>query len=666
MIKSGGESMAEKKPGAGTAKLLQGDPGERLLLMGNEAIARGALEAGVRVVAGYPGTPSSEIVERLAEVQRQRGLYVEWSANEKVALEVAAAGSFAGLRSLAVMKQVGVNVASDFLLHLAACGTRGGMVLASCEDPGALSSTNEGESRFYAKYMELPLIEPGDFQEAREMTRWAFELSEQLGGVVMLRSVTRLSHASGDVVLGELPGDDAPRAVYRCDGPPLDPLTGPVVTLPNTVLPQHVQTHERLRRAAEIFESSRFNTYDGPDRPELLIVTSSVCTLYCREAIHLLGVGGRVGLLKLGTTWPLPVRMVESHLAGAGAVLVVEEVLPFLEDNLKVVALDCAARIGVKTIHGKRDGSLPAVGELNPDRVADALEQLLGVVREPVPTQYTTRAAEVAAAGAPLRSMNFCPGCPHRASFWLLNRALKLDHRGGFVCGDIGCYTMAAYPAGYQTAKTVHAMGSGAGLASGFGKLGQFGLDQPVLAVCGDSTFFHAVLPALANAVHNRSPITLVILDNSGTAMTGFQTHPGLAVGAGGEPLPAIDIGAVCSGLGARVRHADPFDAAGTLTTLLEAIEDADGVNVVILRQACALCPEKKGRKAFAVRVREAACVGQDCGCDRLCTRVFRCPGLTWDAATGTARIDEALCTGCGFCAGICPAGAIEKGEAAA
>ncbi|HSH70403.1 MAG TPA: thiamine pyrophosphate-dependent enzyme [Deferrisomatales bacterium] len=666
MIKTDGKNLTEGRPGAGTPKLLQGTPGARMLLMGNEAIARGALEAGVRVVAGYPGTPSSEIVERLAEVQQSRDLYVEWSANEKVSLEVAAAGSFAGLRSLCVMKQVGVNVAADFLLHLAACGTRGGMLLVSCEDPGALSSTNEGESRFYAKYMEIPLIEPGDFQEAREMTRWAFELSEQLGGVVMLRSVTRLSHASGDVVLGDLPDGAAPRAVYRCDGPTLDPLTGPVVTLPNTVVGQHARTHARLRQAAEVFETSPFNTYAGPDEPELLIVTSSVCSLYSQEAIHLLGVGDRVGLLKLGTTWPLPARLVESHLARAGAVLVVEEVLPFLEDNLKVVALDCAAGIGVKTFHGKRDGSLPAEGELNPDRVADALERLLGVTRESVPAAYAARAAELAAAGAPPRSLNFCPGCPHRASFWLLNRALKLDNRDGFVCGDIGCYTMAAYPAGYQTVKTVHAMGSGAGLASGFGKLCGFGLDQPVVAVCGDSTFFHAVLPALANAVHNRSEITLVVLDNSGTAMTGFQTHPGLAVGARGEPLPAVDIGAVCRGLGARVHTADPFDAAGSLTTLLAAIEDTGGVNVVILRQACALSPEKKGHREFAVRVEAAACVGQDCGCDRLCTRVFRCPGLSWDAVAGTARIDEALCTGCGFCAGICPAGAIHKGKVTA
>jgi indolepyruvate ferredoxin oxidoreductase alpha subunit len=648
------------------ARLTDGRPGERALLMGNEAIARGALEAGVRVVAGYPGTPSSEIVERLAAVPAERGLYVEWSVNEKVALEVAAAGSFAGLRALCVMKQVGVNVAADFLLHLAACGTRGGMVLVSCEDPGALSSTNEGESRFYAQYMEVPLLEPGDFQQAREMTRWAFALSEQLGGVVMLRSVTRLSHASGDVVLGALPDGDAPRAAYRCDGPVLDPLTGPVVTLPNTVEAQHRRTHERLRRAAEVFEDSPFNTYAGPDAPELLIVTSSVCSLYSREAIDLLGAGDRVGLLQLGTTWPLPTRLVEAHLARAGAVLVVEEVLPFLEDNLKVLALDGAPRVGVRAIHGKRDGTLPAEGELNPDRVAEALERLLGVTRTAVPEAYRVRAAELATAGAPPRSLNFCPGCPHRASFWLLNRALKLDHRGGFVCGDIGCYTMAAYPAGYQTAKTVHAMGSGAGLASGFGKLGGFGLDQPVVAVCGDSTFFHAVMPALANAVHNRADLTLVVLDNSSTAMTGFQPHPGLAQGAGGEPMPAIDIGAACRGLGARVHQADPFDAPGTLATLLAAIEAADGVDVVVLRQACALSPARKGYRAFRVRVEAAACVGRDCGCDRLCTRVFRCPGLAWDGAAGVARVDEALCTGCGFCAGVCPAGAIVKGEVTA
>lgn len=260
--------------------LLQAEKGARLLMMGNDAITRGALEAGINVAAGYPGTPSSEIIENLSRVSRERNIYVEWSVNEKVATEVAAAGSFAGLRSLAVMKQVGVNVAADFLLHLAQSGTRGGMVLVSCEDPGALSSTNEGDSRSYAKMMEFPLLEPGDFQEAKDMTKWAFKLSEEIRNVVMVRSVTRLSHASGNVVFGDLSPVVEAEARFRYNGAFLDQMEGPIINLPGIVDPLHTRQQERLRMASKLMEESPFNTYTGPEVPELLLITSSACTLY--------------------------------------------------------------------------------------------------------------------------------------------------------------------------------------------------------------------------------------------------------------------------------------------------------------------------------------------------------------------------------------------------
>ena len=642
------------------SRLLEGQPGDNLLYMGNEAIARGALEAGVNVVAGYPGTPSSEIIENLAKVAGQRQLYVEWSVNEKVALEVAAAASFAGLRAMCTMKQVGMNVAADFLLHLSEYGTRGPLVLVSCEDPGALSSTNEGESRFYAKMMEFPLLEPGDFQEAKDMTAWAFELSGKIRNVVMVRSVTRLSHASGRVVLGALPEVQA-EARFEYDGGLLDPLRGPVVTLPGLVDPMHRRQQEKMKAAAESFEQSPFNTYRGPEKPELLVITSSACNLYCREAIDLLGAGERVGLLKLGTTWPLPGKLLAKHLASCQRVLVVEEVLPFLEDNVKVLWAGQADRLGLKTFYGKYDGTFPTVNELNPDLVMAALSRILGIPMESVPEEYRLRAEELAARGAPARSMTFCPGCPHRASYFSIHNALRLDNRQGFVCGDIGCYTMGALPCGFNTIKTVHAMGSGAGVASGFGKLDAFGLDQPVMAVCGDSTFFHAAMPALVNAVHNRARMTFVVLDNSGTAMTGFQPHPGLSQGASGEAAPPVDIQAVCEGIGARVRVVDPFDVAATETALLELLESEEGVGVLILRQLCALSPERKGRKLHEMRVQQDACLAEQCGCNRFCTRIFKCPGLIWDQAKGKARIDEVLCVGCGVCAHVCPAGAIRS-----
>jgi indolepyruvate ferredoxin oxidoreductase alpha subunit len=235
-----------------------------------------------------------------------------------------------------------------------------------------------------------------------------------------------------------------------------------------------------------------------------------------------------------------------------------------------------------------------------------------------------------------------------------------MDNRQGFVCGDIGCYSLAMLPTGYSTLKTLHSMGSGMGLAGGFGKLGAFGFDQPALAVCGDSTFFHAVLPALVNAVHHQSDITLVVLDNSGTAMTGFQPHPGLPVDAAGNEVPAIDVTSVGQSMGAFVRICDPFDLEYTQQTLLKLLEQK-GVNILVLRQICALSPEKKAKKNFEMSVAEPTCIGENCGCNQLCTRIFKCPGLIWNKEKKVAHIDEVICIGCGVCASICPSAAIRK-----
>ena len=632
------------------------------LLMGNEAIARGALEAGVSVASGYPGTPSSEIIENLSQVAKARNLYVEWSANEKVAMEVAAAASFARLRSLCAMKQNGVNVASDFLLHLSGSGTRGGMVVAACDDPGGLSSVNEGESRHFARLVEIPLLEPGDFQEAKDMTKWAFELSEDIKNVVLVRSVTRLSHASGNVKFGKLP-DTERHAEFKFHGSLLDPYEGPVTSAP--VVYKHSLQQEKINKAREIFEDSPFNTYQGPENPELIIITSSACYLYSREAISMLRAEDRVGLLKLGTTWPLPPKLLKKHLSATDRIIIVEEVLPFLEENVMSLAATHTKEIGPKTFYGKHDGTIPMAGELNPDLVISALSKVLGIDYMAMSPEYERKLALPTLAAVPDRERTFCPGCPHRASFWSIHNALQIDNRKGFVCGDIGCYAMARLACGFKTNKTLHAMGSGAGIASGFGKLGQFGMDQPVLAVCGDSTFFHAVIPALINAVHHNSNITLVVLDNSGTAMTGFQSHPGLTVNAMGDEVPSIDIAGICEAIGAKTESKDPFDLEETRKTVNQLIENDEGVKVLILQQACALSPERKHDKKYAMRVDETSCLGENCGCNRLCTRIFRCPGLIWDKEKKKARIDEVICVGCGVCSFICPVEAIKREEAA-
>ncbi|MCP4754523.1 MAG: indolepyruvate ferredoxin oxidoreductase subunit alpha, partial [Proteobacteria bacterium] len=586
----------------------------------------------------------------------------EWSTNEKVAMEVAAAASLSELRSICVLKQNGVNVASDFFLHLAGSGTRSGMLIVPCEDPGALSSINEGDSRHFSRMLEVPLLEPGDFQEAKDMTKWGFELSEELKCPVMLRSVTRLSHASGNVVFGELPDTDH-HAQFKHDGFILDPDTGIVASAP--VPYRHGQQQEKLKRAIEMFETSPFNVYTGPDKPELLVITSSACNLYTREAIKILDVEDRVGLLKLGTTWPLPPQLLEKQMALTDKILIVEEVIPFLEENVKIIAAEKAGTIGIKTFYGKRDGSIPSVNELNPDLVVEPLAKILNLEYEGIPADYAEKATPLAFLNAPVRDVTFCPGCPHRASFWNIHNVLKLDNREGFVCGDIGCYSMAMLPTGFSTLKTLHAMGSGTGMASGFGQLGRFGMDQPVLSVSGDSTFFHAVLPALVNAVHHKADITLVVLDNSGTAMTGFQSHPGLDVDAQGNEALKLDIQAMCESMGITVRVSDPFDFGKTQQSLFELLEIKEGVKVLIMKQICALSPEKKHTKKFEMSVSESICQGKDCGCNRLCTRIFRCPGLIWNSEKGVSKIDEAICAGCGICQLVCPVGAIEKKEVA-
>jgi indolepyruvate ferredoxin oxidoreductase alpha subunit len=355
----------------------------------------------------------------------------------------------------------------------------------------------------------------------------------------------------------------------------------------------------------------------------------------------------------------------ERHLSQADRILIVEEVLPFLEENVKILAAERAARIGVKTFYGKNDGTIPMTNELNPDIVIAGLAKVLGTEYVPVSAEYDQSARLSAFVGAPVRDQIFCPGCPHRASFFSIHNALELDGRKGFVCGDIGCYSMAIRATGFETLKTLHAMGSGMGVASGFGKLGQFGMDQPVLAVCGDSTFYHAVIPALVNAVHNKADITLVVLDNSGTAMTGFQPHPGLDHNVLGETVPAIDIARICEAIGARVEITDPFDLEGTRELLNELIEDRRGVKMLIMRKACALSPQRKNKKDYEMQVDETVCLGEECGCGRFCTRVFRCPGLVWNEKIKKAEIDQVICVGCGVCAEICPQHAITRKEVA-
>ena len=626
------------------------DKGTSQLLMGNEAIARGALEGGIGFAAAYPGTPSSEIVGSLAEIAEDAGIYVEWSINEKVALEAAAAAAFAGVRSIVAMKQNGLSVALDYLMGLALTGTKTGMVLVTCDDPGALSSTEEEDSRIVAKWGSLPLLEPGTFQEEKDMTRWAYELSEELKSLVLIRGVTRTSHARGDVEIGE--------RVPPAHGAKFEP-TNPLEFTSMPAPFKHLVANQKMDKAREIFESSPFNWYQGPEKPDLLVITCGSGWFYSLEAVKALELEKSVGILKLGTTWPLPEKLVRHHLSLAEEVLVVEEIDPFLEGNLKELVGEDPAAVGPTKFYGKRSGHIPIAGEINPDIVTAALARILDIEHRPVQPQYSQKALALTAQFTHGRMVGFCAGCPHRATFWSIKNAIKLDGRNGFVSGDIGCYSMAVGPAGYWQIKTMQSMGSGTGMACGFGKLAEFGLTQPVIAVCGDSTFYHATIPAIISGIYNRANFTLLVLDNSATAMTGFQPHPGTGRSATGEQAPTVDIATLCRALGVRVEENDPFDLAGTTEKLLDLMRDDGGVRVMVVKRECALVRARREKPAYKIRIDAERCLGESCGCSRVCSRVFACPALMWDAEKGVAAIDDVLCAGCGVCADICPAGAI-------
>ena len=620
-------------------------PGKSVLMMGNEAIARGAIEAGVNFCAAYPGTPSTEIAESLARVAEHFGLYAEWSTNEMVALEAAAAASLAGLRAIVSMKQNGVNVCSDFLMTISLSGTKGGLVIVAADDPSAISSSNEQDSRNFAKFADLPLLEPATFQEAKDITKWAFELSEKLGLPCIIRSVTRLSHSRGNVKLGEIPEG---RPVARFEGAY---IAGAFVAI------QHSALHQKLEQAREAFEESEFNWYVGPEDAKFIIVTSGSGWFYSREAVAALGLGEEVGILKIGTTWPLPERFIIDHLRQATEILIVEEVDPFLEQNIKVILLEQAKTLGPIEVYGAKSGHLPEFGDINQDKVARALASIKGLEYRTRDEVYAQRASDLALPILPPRMPTFCPGCPHRASLWAIKAALKLDGRDGFVTGDIGCYSLGAGPAGFWQLKTLHCMGAGTGLATGFGQLGQFGFNQPVISVCGDSTFFHAAIPGLINARFNNSNLLMVILDNGGTAMTGFQPHPGSGYDALGRPAPVVEIEEVCKAIGVEVKVRDPFEVDQAIEDLYDMLQE-DGAKVMVFRRKCYLV-ESKEKGIKKVYVEPEKCIGDDCGCARFCSRVFNCPGIIWDQEAQKAKIDEVVCTGCGVCATLCPRGAI-------
>ncbi len=627
-------------------------PGKKVMLTGNEAVARGAIEAGMKYAASYPGSPTSEVLQILASATSQFGLYAEWSSNEKVASEAAAAASFAGVRSLTILKPDGMNVALDFLTSLAYSGVNAGMVIMVGDDPSAHSSIKEEDSRHLSKLSRLPILEPVNSQEAKDLTTKAFELSEALKLPVVVRLVTRVCHATSLVSLGDTEHIKEPvKAAY----------TEPILCFPQA----HPELEQKIRKIAQWASEQHMWEYLGPKDASSLVIASGPCTLYAKEALEVLGLHNEVAVLSLKMTWPLPEDDLVNLLKDKKEIIFAEEIDPFIEENITSFAAYHAEDLGVFKFYGKRNGYIKSplgagIGELNTDIMIDSLAEIKGLGR-PDFCGRTANCLGSVGGSLPERDRAFCPGCPHRASYWALKSALALEGNDGFVLGDIGCYAMGRGRTGYYTVKSVHSMGSGIGIAHGFGTLQKFDFTQPIIAVVGDSTFYHAVIPALVNAKHNNGKFLCVILDNSTTAMTGHQPHPGSSLDARGIEVPALNMEEIISGLDINVVVTDPYDINTTRDMVLELLPQP-GPKVLILRRECSLVVSKK-EKPRRVSVDQEKCVGKDCGCNNLCSRAFGCPANIIDLETGKGRIDEALCVGCGVCASLCPAGAITVEE---
>jgi indolepyruvate ferredoxin oxidoreductase alpha subunit len=649
-----------------TYVVAENKPGLKALLMGNEAIARGAVEGGVRVAASYPGTPASEIMETLSEVAKDLGFYAEWSVNEKVAFEVAAGASLFNVRSFCSMKNAGLNWCMDMLTTLVYGGVRGGMVIVVADDPGARTSSNEQDQRFASSWAEIPCLEPSDQQEAKDMVRDAFDISERTELPVMVRSVARISHSLGDVTLGEI---SPPSRKIMFDKHWKIPFRWNVYGPPSTHS-KHVWLHTRLPIAKKLSEESRYNTLSLAKGAKIGIIAAGVGAPYAREALRWLGLEGKVSFLKIGLSFPLPEKKVERILKSVHRVLVIEDGDPFVENQVRIIAKDAAPNVEIR---GKTRGKplLEPYGELDPDMVVSSLAKFAGAKWKGIAAARRHVKDEVAKLVVP-RSSAFCAGCPHIGTYWGLRMAL---HRVGgkfpIIHGDIGCYEMAGYglfaedtessdstesvkypvDSPYELLDTLYVMGAGIGLAQGTYHAGY--TDGRIVTVAGDSTFFHACLPGLVNAVFNKARLTFVIMDNSWTAMTGHQPHPGTGVTALGEPTAELKIEDMCKACGVDyVKVVDAYNPREVQNALVEALQQPS-VSVVVSRGECAQvwqrAERKKGIKKIPYEVDLAKCNG----C-RLCVQMG-CPAITFDPDTKKAGIDYLLCTACGLCAAVCP-----------
>ncbi|MFC1942718.1 indolepyruvate ferredoxin oxidoreductase subunit alpha [Chloroflexota bacterium] len=556
-------------------------PLSRQFLLGNEAIARGAIEAGVQVVASYPGTPSSEITEALVNVAKELNIYAEWSINEKVAMEVATAASISGLRALAIMKHVGVNVAHDAVMSASFMGAKGGLVLISADDPGQWSSQNEQDNRYIARQGYIPVLEPSSAQEAKDMMVDAFRLSEEFNQMFMVRSVTRIGHARSDVVFGEISGDRRQGQFVK------NPAV--FVCLPQQSRNNRRLVIERLARIADAVDTLSYNQLKLNAGAKLGIIACGISYSYTMEAIRWLGLEDKVSVLKIGTPYPMPAGLTRKLMNSVSEVLVVEELEPFVEDEVKVIAKEAGISVN---IHGK--DKVPIIGELSTRWVTAAICDLMGI-ESPVDFAELDEVKKETSALLPLRPPTLCAGCPHRASLYAINIACQQVKKERGIepvrTGDIGCYALGANPP-LDSDDVATCMGGAFGIANGLAHI----IDAPVVAHLGDSTFFHSGIPPMINAVFNKAKFTMVVLDNSTTGMTGFQPHPGVSVG--GEPAIKPEDIARASGV-KFIEVVDAFDLPKLIDVLKKAI-DFDGPAFVVSRRLCNILDQRDKRRQKA------------------------------------------------------------------
>lgn len=615
-------------------------------MLGNEAIVRGALEADVKIVAFYPGAPTSEVLDTFSDVLGNFDYQMEITTNEKVALEVCAGAAFAGIRSLTAMKSVGTNVASDTLFTLGYTGVKGGLVLVMADDPHAHSSQSEEDGRFFAPNSYIPMLEPSSPQEAKDMVRKAFEISERHRVPVIIRTVTRVNHQSSLVQLGEIIRTQFQKVKWK-------ELKEEYTTLGSVARQKKLKMLERTAKLAEEFEGSEFN-FNKQANSDVGVVTASVSYLYVLEALKMLKLQNKVNILKLGTTYPLPKNTIKNFIKSLKKVIVVEELSPYLEKELCTIAKDANPSM---SIFGKKSGAFSEAWEYNPNIVAEGIASAMGM--EYTEHESIIDEAKQLRANIPDRYPTFCSGCPHRATFVALNQAMHIQVAKGqhhYLANDIGCYSMWIFPP-ISRADSSLCMGASVGVANGLSHV----IEERVVAVVGDSTFYHAAIPSLINAVHNGNKFALLILDNSVTAMTGQQFNPSTEFIAGGREGKKVSIEGICKAIGVEfVEVVDSYDVKGNVEVFRKAL-DYDGLAVVISRRECALYGDRnkrrRGEKIVPFYVDKKMCKRP-----YVCLRTFYCPAYELDEDK-QPLISPELCDGCSVCSQLCPIKSIKRTE---